>query len=198
LGKAWSRFRPSSRTARILLAALFAFPIFSSLILLVFSSYAGIPYDFPEFGSAVFQIPALVLVEFPMAGFIASLIIFGSIFLWEWHRKSLSIGSLAWGGLVLLYFSRGTMLCTPLVPPRCRLGLYLFLRTIIAFRRDHGWTLLYRRVLSRENRVRARRPQEHRIERLEQIGRFVHGRAAGSYLAKRGEIRVERSRRASA
>ena len=97
MGKAWSRFRPSSRTARILLAALFAFPIFSSLILLVFSSYAGIPYDFPEFGPAVFQIPALVLVEFPMAGFIASLITFGSIFLWEWHRKSLSIGWLAWG-----------------------------------------------------------------------------------------------------
>ena len=97
MGKAWSRFRPSSRTARIMLAAMFAFPIFLSLILLLFSSYAGIPHDFPEFGPSVFLILAALVVEFPIAALLVSLIIFGSIFLWEWRRKSLSIGWLAWG-----------------------------------------------------------------------------------------------------
>ena len=92
MGKAWLRFRPSSRLARILLAALFAFPIFGSLILPVFPLYAGSPHDF---GPAVFLLPAALLVAFPMPGFLASLIIFGSIFLWELRRKSLSIGWLA-------------------------------------------------------------------------------------------------------
>ena len=92
MGKASSRFRPSSRTARILLAALFAFPLLSSLILPVFPLNAG-PHDF---GPAVFLLPAALLVEFPIAALLASVIIFGSIFLWEWHRKSLSMGWLAW------------------------------------------------------------------------------------------------------
>jgi hypothetical protein len=97
VGKAWSRFRPSSRTARILLAALFAFPIFSSLILPVFPDSAGFPHGFPhDFWPSFFLIPAATtLVEFPIAGLLASLIIFGPIFLWERHRKSLSIAWLA-------------------------------------------------------------------------------------------------------
>jgi hypothetical protein len=66
-----------------MLAAMFAFPIFSSLILLVFSSYAGLPYDFPEFGPAVFLILAALVVAFPIAALLVSLIIFGSIFLWS-------------------------------------------------------------------------------------------------------------------
>src|SRR5712692_161434 len=93
MGEAWLRFRPSSRTARILLAALFAFPIFSSLIVPVFPSYEGFHHDF---WPAVFLLPAVLLFEFPIPGFLALLIIFGSIFLWEWHRTSLSMGWLAW------------------------------------------------------------------------------------------------------
>ena len=83
---------------------MFAFPIFSSLILLVISSYADIPYDFPEFGPKVFLILAGLVVEFPIAAFLVSLISFGSIFLWEWRRKSLSIGWLAWGGWFCFIF----------------------------------------------------------------------------------------------
>ncbi len=92
MGKAWLRFRPSPRTARILLAALFAFPILSSLILPLFQSYAGLPHDF---GTAVFLLPAALLVASPIAGILASVIVFGSIFLWEWCRKSLSVAWLA-------------------------------------------------------------------------------------------------------
>lgn len=93
MGKAWLRLRPSSRLARILLAALFAFPLFASLILPVFPLYAGSPHDF---GPAVFLLPAALVVQFPIASLLASVIIFGSIFLWEWHRKSLFFGWLAW------------------------------------------------------------------------------------------------------
>jgi hypothetical protein len=57
-----------------------------------FPLYVGSPHDF---GPAVFLLPAALLVAFPMPGFLASLIIFGSIFLWELRRKSLSIGWLA-------------------------------------------------------------------------------------------------------
>ena len=101
MGKASSRFRPSSRTARILLAALFAFPLLSSLILPVFPLNAG-PRDF---GPAVFLLPGALQVEFPIAALLASVIIFGSIFLWEWHRKSLSMGWLAcWVWFCFIYF----------------------------------------------------------------------------------------------
>jgi hypothetical protein len=102
VGKAWSRFRPSSRTTRILLAALFIFPIFASLILSVFPIYAEFPGDF---GPAVFLLPVAMLVAFPMPGFLVSLVIFGSIFLWEWRRKSVSIGWLAcWVWFCFIYF----------------------------------------------------------------------------------------------
>ena len=96
MGKAWLRFRPNSRTARILLAALFAFPIFSSLILPVLPLRTDFHLDrLHDFAPAVFLLPVVMLVLFPMPGFLVSLIIFGSIFLWEWRRKSLSIGWLA-------------------------------------------------------------------------------------------------------
>jgi hypothetical protein len=101
MGKTWLRFRPNSRTARSLLVALFAFPLSGSLILPVFPLYAGSPSDF---GPAVFLLPVAMVVAFPMPGFLVSLIIFGSIFLWEWRRKSLSIGWLAcWVWFCFIY-----------------------------------------------------------------------------------------------
>ena len=105
MGKEWLRFRPNSRTARILLAALFAFPIFSSLFLPVLPLHTDFPLDrLHEFGPAVFLLPVVMLVLFPMPGFLVSLIIFGSIFLWEWRRKSLSIGWLAcWVWFCFIY-----------------------------------------------------------------------------------------------
>jgi hypothetical protein len=46
-----------------------------------------------------------MLVAFPMPGFLVSLVIFGSIFLWEWRRKSVSIGWLAcWVWFCSIYF----------------------------------------------------------------------------------------------
>jgi hypothetical protein len=107
MGKAWSRFRPSSRTARILLAAFFALPLLSSLILpglpLHADSPCGVPHDF---GPAVFLLPPALLVAFPMPGFLAALIIFGSIFLWERRRKSRSIGWLAcWVWFCFIYLA---------------------------------------------------------------------------------------------
>jgi len=96
MGKTWSRIRPNPKTARILLAALFALPILSSLILPLFPSYEGLPHDF---GPSVFLLPAILLVEFPIPGILALVIVFGSIFLWEWCRKSLSVAWLAcWVG----------------------------------------------------------------------------------------------------
>ena len=92
MGKTWSRIRPNPKTARILLAALFALPILSSLILPLFPSYEGLPHDF---GPSVFLLPAILLVEFPIPGILALVIVFGSIFLWEWCRKSLSVAWLA-------------------------------------------------------------------------------------------------------
>lgn len=79
------------KAARILLAVLFALPILLSLILPLFPPYEG----YKEFGPAFLVFPAILLIEFPIAGILASLVIFGSIFLWEWYRKSLSVAWLA-------------------------------------------------------------------------------------------------------
>ncbi len=92
MGNNWSRVRPNPKTARILLPALFALPILLPLILPLFPPYEGFSNDF---GPAIFLFPAMLLVEFPIAGILASVIIFGSIFLWEWCRKSLSVAWLA-------------------------------------------------------------------------------------------------------
>jgi hypothetical protein len=43
----------------------------------------------------MFLFPVRALTEFPIVGLVALVIIFGSIFLWEWHRKSLAIAWLA-------------------------------------------------------------------------------------------------------
>jgi hypothetical protein len=86
MGNKWSKVKPKPKTARILLAALFAFPILLSLILSLLPPYEGYARDF---GPAIFVLPAILLVEFPIAGILASMIVVGSIFLWEWCRKSL-------------------------------------------------------------------------------------------------------------
>jgi len=87
------RVRLSSRTARVLLALLFSFPVVSSLVMVRVPSYA-------KFGNDVgftATLPLYFLFAFPIAGILIAVIVFGSIFLWEWHRKSLSVAWFACG-----------------------------------------------------------------------------------------------------
>jgi hypothetical protein len=57
---------------------LFAIPVISCLVLVCLSPYASYSHDF--------GIPGFVFV---------ALTVFGSIFLWKWRRKSISVGWLA-------------------------------------------------------------------------------------------------------
>jgi hypothetical protein len=143
MSKTRPRVRPNPRTARVLLALLFSFPVVSSLVMLRIPSYEGFRDDV----GFTATMPLAFLFAFPIAGIFMAVIVFGSIFLWEWHRKSLSVAWFACG--VWCTFAQVVAAYSAPLWYRTDEWGYIFAR-----RRSHRRTFLSRRVSSRENRLR--------------------------------------------